>query len=203
MSPITLLVIPTPELAHSTSGGPLVAELLGFDRLDAKVYYVIWNRSGGGDTTPRVHYFNLRAENPARAVPVQSWYDELGNSFEDKRRIKARIETLRSRLEPLDSLSIDLVQLDVDTLANKQWVHPGTGNRRCQYELAIHIAAGSYRALAEATAYCNAVVGVTEWTVVPEDSSAIVSIFYTGIPFETCYRKPIVMLVRKYPSGKH
>jgi hypothetical protein len=86
-------------VARATVGGPELAEPLGWDPVDQKVYFGLIDRSGGGEPEGLV-YFDLRAARPDHVVRVP-W--SRGVLATDSTRVARWARVLR-RLRPLHFL---------------------------------------------------------------------------------------------------
>jgi hypothetical protein len=83
--------------SRGTTGGPDVAEVLGWDPVDKKIFVAIHHYNESSDA-PTVFYFDLRKGPPSRPVAVR-WSLSYRDSSQER-----RLDDLRRRLRPLRSL---------------------------------------------------------------------------------------------------
>jgi hypothetical protein len=74
---LILLIEATSSMATATVGGPRIAEILGYDPVDRKLYYTYEWRDESG-RPPQLYYLSLGSSKPEQAVEVKSWYKDQG-----------------------------------------------------------------------------------------------------------------------------
>ena len=98
-----LLIIATllssPSLGHATVGGPDHLEVLGYEPVDGKLYYLV-HLGGEIVAAPQLFFFALKSAKPSLRRAARSWYaglrEEAGMAAFPKRLAK-----LKARLRPL------------------------------------------------------------------------------------------------------
>lgn len=183
--------------AKATTGGPKPIEVLGLDRADKKVFWLVHDYSESGEL-PRLHFFHL--DSPQRAVEVRSWYEDELNY--DYGAFETRLANLRRHLVPLEELSpkgLHFCQLVVDT---DEYLVTDDLPPVSRFSLDIELSSPlliqplktrltTFRSPADAA--------LQALYVVPDTEIIIAQISYTGIPIETGYRTDSLLIgKRKY-----
>jgi hypothetical protein len=190
---LSLLAEATTLAVNAKLGGPRIADVLGYDPGDRKVYYTYtWEDESG--LPPQLYYFSLASPNPDRAVTVKSWYKD------QRTPLHVRLNKLRERLVPLtppksDPLSMNVAITRSDRKRVSDWTVP-------RFFMNIELAYQSLQAKFEIIAYCNRRVGVVDWHQVPGEDYAVANFTFTGDPFEVCYETQTVVLLSRAGQAK-
>jgi hypothetical protein len=180
--------------ASATVGGPQVATILGWNPSEERIYYIVHFVDESG-RLPRIYFLDLKSSQPGEATPPSLW-PEKADRRTDYRSVDSKIETLRKRLVQLSAPVPDTLVVSITTRAlQKEW-RDAQGDIRSRYELEILISTESLKGSARVTSYCNREILIKEWYKIPEMPFAVVNVSYTGLPDETCYARPAVLLLR-------
>jgi len=188
---ILLFLLP-PSEGWPTTGGPTSIEVLGYDPVDRKVFFMAVDGSEAG-TVPIVHYFSLASNSPTRVVQVRSWYEKIGPN--DHEAFEEQLERLRLRLSALKPLE----QSAVSTKAEIQYIDQfqvEEGLRPvARYKVHFNLSYGSLRAELDATAYCSDRAELIGAFQVPEEPYVLAVLSYIGNPVEFCYETETAVLL--------
>jgi hypothetical protein len=172
---------------NATLGGPRVADILGYDPVDRKVYYMYAWRDESS-RLPQLYYLALAGPKPEQAVAVRSLYKGQEETF------FAQLKKLRERLVPLTrpktetmSLTITITKSDIERISSND-----TASR---FFMAVELAHHPFQSKFEVKAYCRRQVGLVDWYLVPGEKYAVANFTYTGNPVETCYETQTVALL--------
>src|SRR5207247_8105419 len=104
-------------LAIASNGGPELAEVLGWDPVEKKVFFEITYVDESG-RAPGIFYFDLNGRAPGRAQRVAWSHVDTGNPD-----YGSRLKVLRRRLKPLEPVLAPTIPesqktVSVDTLRN-------------------------------------------------------------------------------------
>lgn len=101
-----------PVYLYATWGGPDSIEILGFDKQDAKIYYLLRSGDESG-SLPQLYFF--RVEQDTVPVVVDSIYQGMNRkdtaSLHDERELEKRLGLIKRRLIPLTPLSTQHISL--------------------------------------------------------------------------------------------
>ena len=175
--------------AQASTGGPELAEILGWDAADQKVYFSVL-ATGENDAPAGIFYFDLKSGTPGRARRV-SWSSE---SYPDYDR---RLEALKRRmrlLEPYPAPTIPEQQtiVEADTLRNSYFgPYPRYRVRVtvCAYDLPCQ----GGRIL-EVTALGDPSVRILRQYAIPGRKERIGIASFSGLPIETVYESQVPFL---------
>ena len=184
--------------AMASHGGPEVVEIIGFDPIDEKIFYVT-HYQDETDLWSDVHYFDLKSARPWIPVRVDmrkgldsptagagDWMDPEYTEFSD------RMMRLRQRLRPLPHLKTLDVTIRAEPLSEDTLL--GGWKPRLQRSVELKDSTNSARAVV--TTFCNYRLGIESVRGIPGRSWTLVVLSFTGIPMETCYelQSPILLL---------
>ncbi|MCB9546927.1 MAG: hypothetical protein H6706_13890 [Myxococcales bacterium] len=105
---LALILLLVPLAARATVGGDERLELLGYEPVDGKVYFL---RIGGGEAVelPRLHFLALRSDAPHAPHRVDSWY--RGDPAAAEAAFPGRLAALQARLTPLPARDLEGARL--------------------------------------------------------------------------------------------
>ena len=177
----------TVRTADAYTGGPLGAEILGYDPTDGKVFY--WLHDGSEGASPRrTFYFNLRSSNPTAAVEAASLEVPLDSLSTGVGAI--RWEKIRRRIQPLSEVpcSEGRVAVRSDSLgvdARQQVV---------RYRLQVNIGANHMQQTLDVDAYCRPSVTIRSIYRIPMRSEYLVVFTYVGRYYCENVDRPVLLV---------
>ena len=179
--------------ARATTGGPEVATILSWNPTDKTIYYVVHSNDETAPL-PRVYFLDLKSSQPGTAIPF-NLSPEKAEGLTDYSSIYLEIEALRKRLVQLPTPVPDTLVLSITTRDFQNKWRDVQGDIRQKYALEILISQESLKGRELVTSFCNREIIIKEWYKIPELPFAIVNMSYTGLPVETCYSRPAVILL--------
>ncbi len=200
--------------AGATVGDDDRLELLGWEPVDGKLYYLL--HIGGLGDEPRLHFLPLRAGEPGEPRMVQSWY--RGDARAVAQAFPGRLAELKARLKPLPDRALDGARLVVEhgplricpsapvkpkdaaaraaVLARGEGADPETPVCRV---LEVKVSWRGFGAEAKVDAW-GGVTLLGVWPL-PDERFALAVIRYTGKHFETGYAVEVPLLLRRAGEG--
>ena len=191
-SAILVLVLVAPALA--TTGGPSVVEMLGYQPVDGKVYWLEHSGGKSGDL-PWLFYIDLKSDRKGVAHKVKSWYrgDLPEDTFWD------RLHDLKQRLKPMKELPLGEFVIEVHARKVGDWYEcEDCGDPAVpHYKTSVSVTRRANGAGASTTieAYHSHKVRLLTVHQAPT-GEAIAIISYTGIPVEGGYEEQRVLFLR-------
>ncbi|MCA9543667.1 MAG: hypothetical protein KC613_04735, partial [Myxococcales bacterium] len=96
--------------AWATVGGDDRLEVLGYEPVDGKLYWLL-HRGGEVGGPPRLHFLALQGERPGQAQAVSSWYQ--GDQRAAERAFPERLAALQARLKATPAADLAGARLTV------------------------------------------------------------------------------------------
>ena len=189
---VLLVLLASPALA--TTGGKETVELLGYEPVDGKVYWLEHSGGESGDL-PWLFYLDLKSARPSVAHKVKSWYrgDDADDKFWD------RLEGLKKRLQTMPTLPLGEFVIEVHARKVGDWYEcEDCGDPPVpHYKASVTVTRrsdGAY-AVADVETYHDHKIRLPG--VFRTSSGAMVAILsFTGIPVEGGYEEQRVLLLR-------
>ena len=187
-----MLVLPVASSIASpvfaSVGGPEVAEVLGWDPADRKVFVAI-HFHGDSGISPLVLYFNLSGGAAARPQVV-SWsrYDARNDSG-----YRSEFSSLRRRLKPLREETVPelprMLQVSSSTISDP------TGMSRTRYVVRGRFHHAALGTEFEAVTYDEPSVHLAHLFSIPNRNEKVMIVSFRGIPYEEGYECQVPVLV--------
>ena len=192
LAPLMVVGLGSPAIA--SLGGPAIAEILGYNESEDRLYYVVFDYSEAG-SPPQIFYHDLGSSDPS--VPHLDLPSDLMRLRERERyaAMEARLDSLRAALDTLERVPRSEVSILSETLSQAYFGEVSAYNRRPVYVLKLEVQALGYRGTKYVAAFCNKDAEVTEVRRVPGHPFVIANLAYTGIPYESCYRRHELVLM--------
>lgn len=200
-----LSLLLAPMLVWAEFGGKTEVELLGYEKTDRKIYYLVHDRSSFAQP-PQLYYFWLkRKKNLQQPIKVRTWYQ--GSVDEVRRTLPKKLAKLKRRLKPL---RLNRFPRDYYSKANEKSL--GTMEvadvQKDHFQLDVDIRFGRKRGRVSVHAVCNAKSSlgkVYDLTKGRDRGLAVAILNYTGSPREGCYQveQPVLLRERWTRKAKH
>ena len=219
---LSLVLVAGP--AWATTGGPLQIRVLGYDRADDKVFFLV-NDGSEAAKLPRLHFFRAKKGRAAAPTVVRSWYEGT-----DEEEFFERLLRLQKRLVPLEPLPWDdlVVEARLGKLVACPYQHetpsPGLMARALAEAVRTGSGAGTMRLIEEGApphqgpelvSVCRAYtvvvrrgersgqVSFVSWTPpavagawrIPGSDVQLVVLRHLGITYESGYRQDVAVLL--------
>jgi hypothetical protein len=198
---VAMIVLMTAvDLVSGYTGGPVTAEILGYDSVDKKVFFRLVDHDESG-TPPMVFYFDLQHGRPRTAVRALSLETTFGEYSAG--RYSPAYGALQKRLVRLKG--VDRVRCVVDCEAESLGREQTFDVPR--YRLKVALEANGTAAHMSLDAYCDPRVGMGGIYGIPGHEELLVVVTYTGRRYG-CERVDLpVILTRaegsQIPSSGH
>lgn len=180
-----------PLLAHATVGGDTKVEVLGYARVDRKIYWLeVFEDSS--DRLPQLWFARTDGPSAGKPIAVRSWYPSGLDADEDDRDLFARrLERLRAHVVPM----IDThARWSVATDVTHTTTWPGESEfgfaDRPQHSVRCELTHDAASAVAEpltVTVFEDPEVEIASAFAIPGGDAGLVVLRYLGDPFETGY----------------
>jgi len=180
--------------AHATVGGKETVELLGYEPVDGKVYWLEHSGGESGDL-PWLLYLDLKSDRPDVRHKVKSWYrgDDADDTFWD------RLEELKKRLQTMPTLPLGEFVIEVHARKVGDWYEcEDCGDLpvpHYQASVTVKRRVDGMRGAVEVEAYHSHKVRVLA-AHQAQSGHVVVLLSYTGIPIEGGYEEQRVLLLR-------
>ena len=185
-------IVPT---SHAYTGGPITAQVLGYDRAERKVFFRLDNHDESGEPT-RVGYFALSSADPSRPrwVRFKPRAKEPAASIAVVDNI-TRLAGRLSRLVPATQydLQVHVRTVRADTLRSRFMQTP-----RCSLE--VHLQSDSLSAITSVITFGTPRVGVWAFFAIPGESAAVAILSADAKRYEEAgedLQTPVLLLPRE------
>ena len=146
-----LILMSVPSNSFSTTGGPEVIKVIGYDGTDHRIYWLTYYQDGSG-RLPQVFYIDFSNSRPSKAIAEESLYEGLG--LTDTKTFYARIGAFRKRqLVRLEASESDTVDLTVRIISTRE--HSASDLPVPEYEMEVTLRNGSRSGTQIVTGYIN------------------------------------------------
>lgn len=197
---VTLLLIMSTmaSLAHASSGGPELCEVLGWDPIDRKIFCALDWRSEEG-LPRRMVYFAIDGRSPCSMVEVRfpvRTDDPLVRRVGAREAIRRRWRTIVGRLKPLvpaAELTLPSVTIvDADSIAYR-----GTGGppALARYRVRLRGLGGVFQGPFDVTTYGTPQVAVPRVYRIPGRREMLAVVSFIGVPIEIGYEAQVPVLI--------
>jgi hypothetical protein len=181
----------------ATMGGPTAIEVLGYDPVTRKVFFMLVDKSDSG-AFPLVAYFDLLSNAPDRIV----WHQEFGGEKLNYKEavFEQKVNSLRNRLVKLKEIPTKEVKTTATVRQLKDYITDymisGGQPPVPKYSLKVKLKYFNLRGEGELTAYINDKYQIKNAYLVPGESYAVVILSYIGsTPEEGGYEKQTAALL--------
>jgi len=203
-----MALLPMPSWA--SHGGPEVVEVLGFDPVEEKIFFVTRYLSESLPW-PGVFYFHLKGRRPSVPVRVDMRKFAAGGAVvpdtgswaahDPDSSLWTVIQNFRARLRPLPASPMFGAALREQRIAADTVIFADKVSRWLRL---VDLADSTFSAQAEVTTYCDHRLGLESIHRLKGRSWSLVVLSFTGIPVEACYelQGPILLLPTRPPLRK-
>ena len=178
----------------ATWGGPDSIEILGFDKQDAKIYYLL--RSGDESGKLPQLYF-LRVEQDSLPIVVDSIYQGMNRedtaSLQDEKELEKKLGLIKQRLIPLTPLRAQHISLDTEVEKQAE-LKISNDYKVTSWTMDVIISADEWQGKVEITNFRIAYVTDADPPVtlrglyqIPSSNTVLGIIRYVGKPNESFY----------------
>jgi len=179
----------------ASTGGNEAAAILGFDAKTSRLYWAVYDHSESGQF-PQVMWLSL--DSTEAGPHLYESVTQVGHDYKFwLEKSNRQLDSLRTRLKAPTSLSPKSIKLSRYARSRGYCSETNAYGRTTQTIWELRAIYGSYSGGAFVAAFCRDSLGVSWAGRIPQQRWVIAIVTYPGIPYEGCYTRDQVMVLRR------